>query len=392
MDKRAIVALMIVLSGLLVWSAGSSSDRTLAQEDGGVGAQAAVAPLLQYQGRLTDPGTGEPVDDGVFTMVFRLWDAESGGTELWSEMKDVTVEGGVFSTALGDTTALDPAWFSGQGLWLGIKVGTDAEATPRQPLLPVPYALGLAPGAVISTTSSSPALAVHNAGSGEALEVGGDMHVSGNLNGGSHTHSGSEITSGTVDEAWIDADIARNNEILPTIIESGGAGSGLDADMVDGYQAAELMSGGGIGSAAGTTTIYGSTTSNNVEQMDSFTVYVPGAGTLTLFVFGSGMLDCHATSSSSQLCTGTKLGICDTAGSSTTCGQSYRELYYEDPDDASPFNAQHWITVARTVVVSSEGPRTFYLNGQSFEEGKTWLVQGYVVGIFTPDSMTMTNP
>ena len=387
-----MAVLIVVLSGLLVWGAGRGAGGSLAQEDTGVGVQAAIAPLLQYQGRLTDPGTGAPVGDGSYTMVFRLYNVESGGTALWSEMKDVAVQGGVFCTVLGDTTALDPVWFSGQALWLGIKVGTDAEATPRQPLLPVAYALGLAPGAVISTTSSSPALQVHNAGSGEALQVGGDVYVSGDLTGGSHTHSGSEISTGTVDEARIDPEIARDDEILPTVLEGDGAGSGLDADMVDGFHAVDLMSGGGNASAAGSTTVYGTTTSADVSEMDRFTVYVPGPGTLTLMVFGSGMLDCHATSSSSRFCSGAKLGICDTAASNATCGQSYRELYYEDPDNASPFNAQHWIVVARTLLVSSEGTRTFYVNGQSFEEGADWWLQGYVVGVFTPDWMAMTNP
>jgi len=392
MDKRAMVALIVALSGLLVWSAGSTGSGSLAQGDASTGVQSTVAPLLQYQGRLTDPATGEPVGDGSYTMVFRLYDVESGGTALWSEMKDVAVQGGVFSTVLGDTTALDPAWFSGQALWLGIKVGTDAEAEPRQPLHPVAYALGLAPGAIISTTSSSPALAVHNTGSGEALQIGGNLHVSGDLTGGSHSHSGSEITSGTVDEAYIDPRIARDDEILPTLIEGGGAGSGVDADMVDGYQAVDLMSGGGAGSAAGSASIWGSISSADVTEVDRFTVHAPGPGTLTLMVFGEAAVDCDATSSSSRFCSGTKLGICDTAASYTTCGQSYKDLTYEDPDDASSFDAGQWIAIARTVAVYSGGAKTFHLNGQSYEEGKGFLVQGYVVGIFTPESMTMTNP
>jgi hypothetical protein len=244
--KRAVTSgALVVLLGVLciagsvrahssAEASGASAERHLAGE---------TLPLLQYQGRLTDPDTGEPVPDDSLTMTFRLYDAESGGSPLWTELKDVSVQGGVFSTALGDTTALDPSLFDGQALWLGIKVGTDNEATPRQRILPVAYALSLVPGAQISTSSGSAALRVGNAGGGDALQVDGattldgDLSVSGSLSGGSHAHSGDDITSGTVAEARIDASIARDSEIMPTVLDNDGTGSGLDADQLDGHQA-----------------------------------------------------------------------------------------------------------------------------------------------------------
>jgi len=193
-----------------------------------------VSPVLNYQGRLTDPGTGEAVADGDYRMTFRLYNEASDGTLLWAETKDVEVQGGVFSTALGDMVPLDQRLFDGQALWLGIKVGTDDEATPRQRLLPVAYALSLAPGAMISTASGSPALTVSNTGSGEALDVGGDLNVSGILIGGDHSHSGAEITTGTVAEDRIAEEVARDSEVRSILLENDGAGSGLDADLLDG--------------------------------------------------------------------------------------------------------------------------------------------------------------
>jgi hypothetical protein len=158
--KRAVTAgIMVILLGVL-WVAGSATAHPptdSAPGSGGVRVAGVTAPLLQYQGRLTVPGTGEPVADGSRTMTFRLYDVPSGGDALWTELKDVSVHGGVFSTVLGDTTALDQDLFDGRELWLGIKVGTDDEATPRQRILPVAYALSLVPGARISTTSSSAA-------------------------------------------------------------------------------------------------------------------------------------------------------------------------------------------------------------------------------------------
>ena len=104
------------------------------------GAPAHAGPELHYQGRLLDPATGAPKADGSYSMVFSLYTQVSGGAPFWTEIKDVTVSQGVFSTLLGDTNPLDPADFDGLELWLGISVGADPQMTPRQRLAYVPYA------------------------------------------------------------------------------------------------------------------------------------------------------------------------------------------------------------------------------------------------------------
>jgi hypothetical protein len=175
--------------------------------------------LLQYQGRLTDPGTGDPVPDGSYTMVLRLYGEPSGGTPLWAEAKDVPVQDGLFSTVLGETTPLSQDLFKGAALWLAVKVGADEEAMPRQQVLPVAYALSLLPGATVQANGGIAALSVSNTGAGHALhaagsvDVDGDLTVSGSINnpgivtryelddhiyGG--MHSGRAIAYGVIDE------------------------------------------------------------------------------------------------------------------------------------------------------------------------------------------------
>lgn len=100
----------------------------------------AVTPLVSYQGRLTQTASGAAIN-GTVTFVFRLYAVAEAGTPLWTEIKDVAVHEGLFTTQLGDSTALPGAIFNGQELWLGIKVGTDPEASPRQQLNAVAYAL-----------------------------------------------------------------------------------------------------------------------------------------------------------------------------------------------------------------------------------------------------------
>jgi len=101
---------------------------------------------INYQGRLTDPD-GIPYN-GDFAMQFRLYDAPTLGNQLWdSGSMNVAVDDGLFNVKL----PLNPAHADGQELWLHIAV--DGEwLTPRQELLPVPYAYSLRPGAIIRGT------------------------------------------------------------------------------------------------------------------------------------------------------------------------------------------------------------------------------------------------
>ncbi|MBN1874890.1 MAG: hypothetical protein JXA33_11725 [Anaerolineae bacterium] len=174
MNKSKLYIWGIVLALMATISGGNHASATLSSGDREQRVvpriASIVSPLLQYQGRLTDPGTGEAVADGAYSMTFSLYDVASEGTALWTETKNVTVQRGIFSTALGDTTALDTSLFNGQGLWLSIAVQGDPEATPRQQFLPVAYALSLVPGAqVTGQEDNEPALSVAHTGDGNGL-------------------------------------------------------------------------------------------------------------------------------------------------------------------------------------------------------------------------------
>ena len=156
--------------------------------------------LLQYQGCLTDPGTGGPVADGSYTMVLRLYGEPSGGKVLWAEAKDVPVQDGLFSTVLGDITPLSQGLFNGSSLWLAIKVGADEEAVPRQQVLPVAYALSLVPGAAVQANSGKAALSIGNSGTGPALQTAGSVDVDGDLTVSGAVHNPGIVTQYEFDD------------------------------------------------------------------------------------------------------------------------------------------------------------------------------------------------
>ena len=126
-----------------------------------------VASAISYQGRLTN-GAGVP-QSGTFAMVFQIWDAASGGTQIGTDISlaGVPVTDGLFTVKL-DIPSGSLLYVDGRGLWLRIQVGGQW-LTPRQALLPTPYALTLRPGAIISSPGPD-ALHVWNTSGGYAIE------------------------------------------------------------------------------------------------------------------------------------------------------------------------------------------------------------------------------
>ncbi len=170
--------------------AGETED--LAQEVGG---------YIPVQGQVAD-ANGHLLD-GDYNITFRLYDDPVAGAWLCSYTEVVPVTNGLFTVYIGGICAL-PGVFTGDQLYLGIKVEDDEEMVPRQPIYPVPYAMSLQPGAKIqgdvggsvlwveNTRSTGNNNGIHgraaspdgyggyfdNDGGGYALGVGGGMEMS----------------------------------------------------------------------------------------------------------------------------------------------------------------------------------------------------------------------
>lgn len=96
-----------------------------------------IPETINYQGLLKDT-SGVTVSNGNYSITFKLYDSESGGTELWKETKVINVNNGIINTRLGSLIPISPSIFT-QMLWLGITVETGAELSPRIALSSVPY-------------------------------------------------------------------------------------------------------------------------------------------------------------------------------------------------------------------------------------------------------------
>lgn len=194
--RRFVQLTLVVLLGAVLAFSPSTAPAT------------SIKPLLQYQGLLTDPSTGEPIKGQVF-ITFRLFaDSEQLDTFLWSEDHELTVESGLVSVILGQRNPLEDSLFRGTELWLEIIVN-ETKLTPLQPLLPTAFALrantatnaeqlqGLQPGAfvrtagpaTISSSSSAPTLTVNQSNtSATALAVQGTVDAE-------HVHAESMVAN-----------------------------------------------------------------------------------------------------------------------------------------------------------------------------------------------------
>jgi hypothetical protein len=130
------------------------------------GALAEIPRVIGYQGRITE-NTGIPVANGTYSMQFRVYDAETGGTLLWdSGSLSVETNAGVFAVMLGESPQPVLNLAFDQDYWLLVTYRGE-DQLPRKRLGGVGYAYmasGLVPGTEVSgSVTTSPFAAIKGA-------------------------------------------------------------------------------------------------------------------------------------------------------------------------------------------------------------------------------------
>lgn len=101
--------------------------------------QGGIPRLISYQGMLTDDA-GIPLD-GSFDLTFSIYRDSTGGTALWTETHtEVSVQDGLFNAILGSSASIPDSVFEWSVAYLGIKIGTQDEFSPRIRFTSVAYA------------------------------------------------------------------------------------------------------------------------------------------------------------------------------------------------------------------------------------------------------------
>ncbi|MCK4271625.1 hypothetical protein KAX22_03185 [bacterium] len=230
--ELVVLVVLVVLASALFSAAPATAARQNVKLDGqvrSVSFSKAVPGQLNYQGYLVDAVDSVAVN-ATLGMTFRLFDLETKGAELWSETHPaVDVSNGLFQVLLGSVTVFPAGLFDGTTLWLQTEVGAEV-LSPRKPLVSVAY--------------SNRAELADNA---ERLEGATLTGLDARWVNEDQPNS---VTSAMIaDGEIVDDDVAAGAAIDPGKIagtawtaDNDGAGSGLDADLLDGQQAADFIS------------------------------------------------------------------------------------------------------------------------------------------------------
>ncbi|MCB0035452.1 MAG: hypothetical protein KDE51_15575, partial [Anaerolineales bacterium] len=165
-NTKKLSLVVIALTIILLAAGVAGAIPRWAVQEPVVDTSAAVSSRINYQGRLAAPN-GAALN-GTYAMRFIVYDADVGGSSLWdSGNLNIAVANGLFSVKLG----VDQSEFNGQAMWLSIIVDGQT-LSPRQEILPAPYALSLRPGADIvgdAINQSDAVLAGYAPATGTAL-------------------------------------------------------------------------------------------------------------------------------------------------------------------------------------------------------------------------------
>jgi len=164
-------------------------------------AQAAASTYLNFQARIKN-SSGGLIADGYYNLEFKVYDASSGGTLLWTETRTsankVRVVNGYMSVSLGSVTAFPGTIDWSQEHWITMNIGGtgspswDGEMSPRLQLTAVPHAfqadkasaltdgtnsytandfIKVSPGSTQSINSSNASININQTGSGGLINL-----------------------------------------------------------------------------------------------------------------------------------------------------------------------------------------------------------------------------
>jgi hypothetical protein len=181
----------------------------------------AQGTAFSYQGQLSDAGTPA---SAVYAFQFRIFNALTNGSQIGMTLTNthVPVTNGLFNVTLDFGASI----FTGTNCWLDIAVKKTNEVSytalaPRQPILPVPYAIF----ATTASNLSGSLPATQLSGTVPSSQISGTYASPVNFTSGGNTFAGSgsnltslnasQLTSGTLADARLTANVAlldRNNQ------------------------------------------------------------------------------------------------------------------------------------------------------------------------------------
>jgi len=123
----------LVMLAVLVTSFTMTSGIVLAAGDDNPFTITSVPRDMSYQGILKDSG-GDPVTDSIYTVTFRIYNIESGGSSLWDQTLPCTTSAGYFNAIFSNVNLP-----FNEDYWLELEIDSEI-LDPRQKMSMVGYA------------------------------------------------------------------------------------------------------------------------------------------------------------------------------------------------------------------------------------------------------------
>lgn len=191
---------------------------------------AQIPQTISYQGLLTD-ASGNPKPDGNYQFTFYLYETSSGGSSIWNEVKTLSVSKGLFSTSLGDTSPFGSSVLFDKPYWLGIKVGTEPELTPRVAMNSSGYsltsdlALNVVDGAVVKSLNNLKDNVILEGAGGTTISTNGNTITISSSAGSGSGIQGIQNTNNTLDIINPNGPTATVNVKVPLTLTGSASGS-----------------------------------------------------------------------------------------------------------------------------------------------------------------------
>lgn len=185
-------ALVSVILLMMVLAASTTADTASYQAVSVTSPDAPPTPLINHQGYLLNPATGEPVPDASYNATFELYTTDVGGSAIWSEKHQIVTSKGLFSVTLGTVNPIDPGLLDGYARWLSVSIDPDGELLPRMRVTHSPYAIF---SDWAGAATSAHAAEVANLAA-DSERLGGNLPAAFALVG--HSHDATNIVSGNL--------------------------------------------------------------------------------------------------------------------------------------------------------------------------------------------------
>ena len=182
----------------------------------GIPALAAVPSEINFQGKLLN--TASVPQNGSFSMIFKIYDSLTGGTQLWSETQSaVSVSNGVFSVQLGAFNPIPENVFAAQNAYLEVTVAGQTGA-PREQLITSPYAFHASSADVSANALNAQYLVAGDTNyiqNSSAFSPNSVFYVSSGTVGGTFTATGTVTLGGTpgVNDVSVKSDLNPENNV-----------------------------------------------------------------------------------------------------------------------------------------------------------------------------------